>query len=194
MIDIICVTYGQNEILKCFINSIKSQTDNRWRLFIIHDGINTELKIDLEKNNYLVKDKILFIEYPERTQNYGHLLRNWGLKNLVTSEYVMITNGDNYYTPNMVKEVLSRHEDFIYFNCIHSHKTKNNNNQTDYGFLDAKLVRGWIDIGSAVLKSSIAKKVGFNSVEFHADWVFFEQVFKLKPTTFKINKTLFVHN
>jgi hypothetical protein len=28
MIDIIAVTYGQNEILKCFINSIKAQTSN----------------------------------------------------------------------------------------------------------------------------------------------------------------------
>lgn len=194
MIDIICVTFGQDEILKCFINSIKSQTDNRWRLFIIHDGLNEPLKRDLEKNSYLIRDKIFFIEHPERTHNYGHKLRDWGLKNLATSDYVLITNGDNYYTPNMVKEVLSRREDFIYFNCVHSHKTKNNNNQTDYGYLEAKLVRGWIDIGSAVIKTTLAKKIGFNSTEFHADWVYFEKVLNLNPTTYKINKTLFVHN
>lgn len=194
MVDIISVTFGQNENLKCFINSIKSQTDNRWRLFLIHDGKNNNLKEDLTKNNYLVKDKVFFIEYPERTQKYGHVLRKWGLENFVKSEYVLITNGDNYYTPNMVKEVLSRKEDFIYFNCVHSHKTKNNNNQNDYGYLDAKLNRGWIDIGSAVIKTNIAKKVGFNSELFHADWLYFESILKLKPSTYKINKTLFVHN
>jgi len=40
MVDIIAVTYGQNEILKCFINSIRAQTSNNWRLVIIHDGPN----------------------------------------------------------------------------------------------------------------------------------------------------------
>jgi len=194
MIDIISVTYGQNENLKCFINSIKSQTNSNWRLFVVHDGQNLDLKTDLEKNNYLVKDKIFFIEHPNRTQNYGHVLRKWALSNLVTSKYVLITNGDNYYTPNMVSEVLKHDNDFIYFNCIHSHKTPNNNNKTDYGFLEAKLSRGWIDIGSAVVKTEIAKKVGFNSTEFHADWVYFENILKLKPSVHKINKVLFVHN
>jgi hypothetical protein len=194
MIDIITVTYGQDENLKCFINSIKSQTDNRWRLFIIHDGLNEKLKNDLTKNNYLIDEKIVFIEYPNRTQKYGHILRGWGLENLVNNEYVLITNGDNYYTPNMVNEVLSRNEDFIYFNCVHSHKTINNNNKTDYGFLDAKLNRGWIDIGSAVIKTKVAKNIGFNSTEFAADWFYFEEILKTRPSIYKIDKVLFVHN
>lgn len=194
MVDIISVTYNHDNILKCFINSIKSQTDNRWRLFIIHDGLNEKLKNDLQSNGYLIKDKIFFVEYPNRTQNYGHILRKWALNTLVTSEYVLITNGDNYYTPNMVEEVLKVKKDFIYFNCIHSHKTINNNNKKDYGFLDAKLMRGWIDIGSAVIKSSLAKKIGFNSVDFAADWFYFEDILNQSPSTQKIDKVLFVHN
>lgn len=194
MIDIICVTYGQNESLKCFINSIKSQTNNNWRLFVIHDGYNNELRSDLSSNGYLVDDKVIFIEYPERVNDYGHTLRKWGLETLVTSEYVLITNGDNYYMPTFIDEVVKRNEDFIYVDCIHSHKTPNNHNKTDYGLLDAKLSRGWIDIGSAVIKSDIAKSVGFNSTEFHADWVFFEELLKKSINTFKISKILFVHN
>ena len=50
MVDIIAVTYGQNEILKCFINSIKSQTNNNWRLVIIHDGPNPTLHNELNQN------------------------------------------------------------------------------------------------------------------------------------------------
>lgn len=194
MVDIISVTYGHNENLKCFINSIKSQTNKNWRLFIIHDGNNQNLKNNLEKEGYLIKNKIDFIEYPERKNDYGHSLRKWGLQNLVTSEYVLITNGDNYYVPTMLEEVSKRNEDFIYFNCIHSHKTNNNNNKTDYGLLEAKLQRGWIDMGSAVIKSSIAKKIGFNSTSFAADWEYFNSILTLSPTIHKINKVLFVHN
>ena len=61
MVDIIAVTYNQNYNLKCLINSIKSQTNNNWRLFIIHDGINESLKSELRNENYLVDGKIEFI-------------------------------------------------------------------------------------------------------------------------------------
>lgn len=194
MIDIIAVTYGQNESLKCFINSIKSQTSDEWRLFIIHDGINIPLKNDLTDNGYLVKDKVVFIEYPERMNDYGHTLRKWGLDNLVNSDYTLITNCDNYYVPTMIEEVNKRSEDFIYFDCIHSHKTPNNHNKTDYGHLSSKLSRGWIDMGSVVVKTDIAKKTGFNSTSFHADWEYFDKILSKSPSTFKINKILFVHN
>jgi hypothetical protein len=194
MVDIIAVTYGQNENLKCFINSIKSQTNNKWRLFLIHDGYNEELRLDLEKNDYLIENKIYFIEYPNRMNDYGHTLREWGLSNLVESEYVLITNGDNYYVPTFIEEISRRTEDFIYFDCVHSHKTPNNSNKTDYGYLSSKLSRGWIDMGSVVIKSDLAKKVGFNSKEFHADWVYFNEILNTSPTTFKINKILLVHN
>jgi len=194
MVDIISVTYGQDESLKCFINSIKSQTSDEWRLFIIHDGYNTKLRNDLKNNGYLVEGKVMFAEYPKRVNDYGHTLRKWGLEKLVTSEYVLITNCDNYYTPTMVEEVTKRRESFIYFDCVHSHKTINNHNKTDYGHLPSKLKRGWIDMGSTVIKTDIAKRVGFNSTDFHADWVYFENILNQSPTTFKINKILFVHN
>ncbi len=60
MVDIIAVTYGQNEILKCFINSIRAQTSNNWRLVIIHDGPNPILRKDLRDNGYLSSNKIKF--------------------------------------------------------------------------------------------------------------------------------------
>ena len=194
MIDIIAVTYGHNHRLKCFINSIKSQYNNSWRLFIIHDGPNSDLKKDLENNNYLVKDKVFFIEHPTRTQNYGHVLRNWGLENLATNEYVILTNGDNYYTPNMVDEVLTRTEDLIYFDCVHSHKTPINHNSSDYGFMDTKLQSSRIDMGGAAVKTKIAKKVGFKNKDFAADWKYFKEIIDLNVTSYKINKILFVHN
>ena len=194
MIDIISVTYGQNEQLKCFINSIKSQNNKDWRLFIVHDGPNENLKKDLQMNGYLEEQKIIFLEYPKRTQNYGHILRDWALTNYVTSEYVIITNGDNYYTPNMIDEVSRRTEDFIYFDCVHSHNTKNNFNSKDYGFMNTKLNRGWIDIGCVAINSKLAKKTGFKSTHFAADWFYFEEILNKTKSIYKIDKVLFVHN
>lgn len=193
MVDIIAVTYGHNESLKCFINSIKSQTNSNWRLFIIHDGSNHELKYDLTQNGY-ISHNIQFIEYPERTGSYGHFLRKWGIENLIENEYVLITNCDNYYTPNMVNEVLSRNEDLIYFDCVHSHTTNMNHNNSSYGHMNCKLVANKIDMGCVVVKTKLAKSVGFNSNGFSADWDYFNSILHLNPTISKIDKILFVHN
>ena len=191
--DIICVTYNQNESLKCFINSIKAQTNNNWRLFIVHDGINKPLKEDLTKNGYL-NEKVIFVEHPIRTKTYGHILRKWALENLVIGDYVLITNGDNYYTPNMVEEVSKYNQDFIYFDCIHSHRRKRNHNQQDYGLMISELKESMIDMGCVVIKSEIAKKVGFNHINYSADWNYFRDVLTQNPSIVKINKVLFVHN
>jgi hypothetical protein len=193
MIDIVAVTYNQNENLKCFINSIKCQTSDKWRLFIIHDGLNANLEEELRVQNYL-NDKITFIQHPSRTQNYGHLLRKWGVENIESNGYLLLTNGDNYYTPNMVEEVLKRREDLIYFDLIHSHDTPVNQNRSTYGFMNSKLFCSYVDIGNVVIKSQISKKVGFNSINYAADWDYIESVLKLNPSVYKINKVLFVHN
>jgi hypothetical protein len=194
MVDIIAVTYCQNNSLKCFINSIKSQTSNNWRLILIHDGPNADLKKQLENENYLNNSNIEYYEYSSRTQNYGHILRDWGIKNFIKNEYVLITNGDNYYTPIMIQEVSKRNEDFIYFDLVHSHSTPINHNKSNYGYMNTKLSSSHIDMGCAVIKSDLVKKTGFNHVSFAADWLYFNDILKNNPTIYKIDKILFVHN
>lgn len=194
MVDIVAVTYGQNSILKCFINSIKSQNNSNWRLFIIHDGLNNQLRKELTDEMYLIKNKVMFLEHPERTENYGHLLRKWALENIDFNEYILLTNGDNYYMPNMVDEVCNRNEDLIYFDLVHSHKNKNNHNGHTYGYMNSQFKLGFVDIGNVVVKSSLAKQVGFNSIRFAADWDYINDLLKLSPSIYKIDKILFVHN
>lgn len=193
MVDIIAVTYGQNEILKCFINSIKSQTSNNWRLILIHDGPNPDLKKELEIENYL-NNNIEYHEYSARTKNYGHILRDWGIKNFIKNQYVLITNGDNYYTPNMIEEVLKRNEDFIYFDLVHSHNNINNHNRSTYGYMNTKLINSHIDMGCVIIKSDLVKKTGFNDISHAADWTYFKEILSKNPTIYKIDKILMVHN
>lgn len=193
VVDIIAVTYGQNENLKCFINSIKSQTSDSWNLIIIHDGINQELKDDLLKNGYLT-DNVTLLQYPERTECWGHKLREWALKKVVQNDFVLLTNGDNYYAPTMIENVISADAQLVYFDCVLSHANKRNFNKKDYGFLNTELRKSFIDMGCVVVDSKLAKEVGFKTYGFSADWDYFEEILKLNPTVKKINKILFVHN
>jgi glycosyltransferase involved in cell wall biosynthesis len=193
-LDIIAVTYGQDEILKCFINCIKAQTNDNWTLHIVHDGPNQALGEDLRDNGYLVKEKVIFYESERRTGHHGHFLRSWALKNVVTREYVLITNGDNYYVPVMVDHVLQSPADFIYFDCIHNYPSPVFHNRSSYGYLTAELRFGHIDMGCVAIKSSLAQKVGFNHSHPCADWDYFKEVLATQPTTRRIDKILFVHN
>lgn len=187
MIDIVAVTYKQGHKLKCFIESILSQTSNNYKLHVIHDGPDEEFLS-------LKYDSVNLIQYPNRTENYGHILRDWALKNIVHNEYVLITNGDNYYTPVMVEEVSKCKEDLIYFDFICHHSTTSNENKSSYGFLKSEMKSCFIDMGSVVVRSELAKKVGFNSTQFGADWDYFNQLLKITNSVTKINKVLLVHN
>jgi len=60
--------------------------------------------------------------------------------------------------------------------------------------MNSQLVSSKVEMGNVVIKSELAKKVGFNSVAFNADWIYFTEVLKLSPSIFKIDKVLFVHN
>jgi len=187
MIDIIAVTYHHGSRLKCFIESILSQSCKNYNLFVIHDGPD-------EQFSKLSYPSVNLIQHPTRTFNFGHQLRDWALQNIVQSEYVLITNGDNYYTPNMVEEVSKREEDLIYFDFIHHHDNPRNENKSTYGFLKSKLENSYIDMGSVVVRSKLAKQVGFKSLEMGADWIYFNEILKLNPSIAKIDKVLFVHN
>jgi len=194
MLDIIAVTYGHTDILKCFINSIKAQTCSDWRLVLIHDGINEELREDLENNGYVDQEKVVFVEFPTRTKNYGHVLRTYALKHLLKNEFVLLTNGDNYYVSTMV-ETVSKHtdHDFIYFDCVHNHNISVNHNKSSYGYLDCRLEITKIDMGCVVVRSDLAKGYEFD-LRIAADWRYFRKILSLDPRVIKIDKILFVHN
>ena len=111
LIEIICATYGQDQELKCLINSFLSQTADNWRLHIIHDGPDgfDDLENSLRKNEYLSDSRIFLSRSKTRNNDYGHSSRSLGLKNPVSdSRYTVITNGDNYYVSEFIK-ILTEH-------------------------------------------------------------------------------------
>jgi hypothetical protein len=203
IIEIIAVTYGHGFKLKCFIDSIRSQTSSNWRLHIIHDGVGEifdNLKEDLSNNGYLNDSRIVLSATATRTNNWGHPLREYGLQNRISNApYITLTNCDNYYVPIWVSEInllANQDKDFIYWDCVHDHRNSNFDRTCGYGLLNSQLKSCWIDMGGAAVKSNVATKVGFPFRNFAADWKFFEACLKhISPDKIqKIPKILFVHN
>ena len=60
--------------------------------------------------------------------------------------------------------------------------------------MNTHLINGKIDMGCVVVKSEIAKRIGFNSTLYDADWNYFDDILKTNPSILKIDKVLFVHN
>ena len=203
ILEIIAVTYDHGFKLKCFIDSIRSQTNSNWCLHIIHDGVGEifdNLKRDLSNNGYLNDPRIVLSATATRTNNWGHPLREYGLRNRISdAPYITITNCDNYYVPIWVSEInnlTKQDKDFIYWDCVHDHKNSNFDRTCGYGLLNSQLKSCWIDMGGAAVKSNIATKVGFPFRRFTADWDFFETCLNHTSSDKiqKIPKILFVHN
>ena len=197
-LEVICVSYKRPALLHCFLLSLACQTSNDFVVKVIHDGPDLETRkvIELVKQSY----PNLMLSY-EETQNryndYGHTLRDIGLKSS-SSEYILLTNDDNYYVPVFVEEILAdikvRKLDIVYFDMVHNHKIYDLPNPIGYQTLITEPRLNRIDIGSFVFKGKIGKMVGFNDRSFAADGIFFEQLLTKTKKIGKIEKVLYVHN
>tara|TARA_Y100000004_G_scaffold193702_1_gene256739 strand:- start:431 stop:1078 length:648 start_codon:yes stop_codon:yes gene_type:complete len=209
--EVIAVTYGQDYELKTFINSMKAQSCDHWNLRVIHDGPNDQLMSHLQEQAYIEfgpsKDfkNVTFECTKERKNDWGHSSREYALENSIFhSDYTILTNADNYYVPCLINELEESaikydSPDLMYWDFVSNHAHNTNFDRLDeYGFCDSELEFSKIDMGSAAVKTSLAKKVGFESKRNEADWDYFEKCLKHiddeDGTVLKIPKILLVHN
>lgn len=173
------------------ISSLLLQTHQNWELILIHDGQAPD-----SVRSVIPEDKrIQFIETFERIGNWGHKNRQWALDSFDLGDYVVITNADNYYAPTFIEYMLkgfNKSHTAVATYCdkiVHSYKA--------WEILQCKFERGYIDCGSVMVKSDIAKEIGWRVTDEHsADWVFFSDIAaKYSPSNFiKVPGCLFVHN
>ncbi len=200
IIDIIAVTYEQAGPLQVLIQSFFNQTARNWRLKVIHDGNNSEFKKIMK--NFVSQDN-LRISYEctkVRHNDFGHSLRDRGLKS-VSGNYVLITNGDNYYVPRFVelvsKSIIETEADVVMFDMVHSHNNPGGRKLPPYSYFQTRYRRRSIDIGAAVVRSELAKKAGFRDKTHDGDATYFEDIARVGERDLKIaklNQVLFVHN
>lgn len=197
-LGIIAATY-KDCFKHSFLDSILEQTSQNFDLHIYHDGPDDkDLKIAIY-NGYFVLSNVYFHSTEERKNEYGHNLRDLGIQEQADKyEYLLITNCDNYYCPKFVEYALDRVErtnaDVIYTDMVHSHRRSDSSSGSDYGFFNANFSHSMCDIGAFIVRSQLAKLVGFNSRCHDADGEFIEELKKENIKIEKISKILFVHN
>ena len=200
-IHVIAVAFEKFNQLKVFVQSWINQTKDNWILTVMHDGPNEEFSLIMQGYKDECPTKIDFLTTEQRFNDYGHSLRDIGLKN-IQGEYVLLTNADNYFIPKTIEfinEVFIEHQpEVVIFDMVHSHNKPGGRNLPEYSHFETKLERRSLDISAAIVKASLAKKVGFRDKTHDGDASYFEDIMKLKfpdgLSFAKIPRILFVHN
>jgi hypothetical protein len=217
-IHIIASAYQRFGELRVFVQSFINQTKNNWLLTVIHDGPNQEFNFIMSEFVKNFPKKINFHNTDVRANDYGHSLRDLGLK-AIKGDYVLLTNADNYYVIKYIEflneVILINDPDVITYDMVHSHKNpgiyskwnyllnrlfffnfKNLINRPSYNYFKTSYKRDKIDIGAAIIKTNLIKELDFRDKTFSGDATYFEDIAKIKSSLkiIKIPRVLFVHN
>lgn len=158
------------------ISSMIAQTHKDWELHLIHDGEADEF---LRKYVALVNDdRIKFVETEERIGNYGHLYRQKYLNDLRKSDadFIVITNGDNYHTPNYLENMLKGFKDGV----VATYSDSMVHSYYGWGIINCRMERGFIDCANVMVRKDVACHIGWNDTISHSsDWTYFEDIAKV---------------
>lgn len=194
---IICPAYKR---FPQIISSMICQTHKEWELHLIHDGINPEFRKWVEMYN---DSRIHFSENETTGGKYGHPIRQKYLNLLKENkigqdcDYVVITNEDNYHTPNYLSKLVQPLKDnpnLVASYCsdiVHSYK--------DWDILTSKHIPmlGYIDCGQVMIRKNIASEIGWRDIDGHSsDWTYFNDIIQKYGVNkwLKVKGCLFVHN
>ena len=197
-LEIVCTAYERPVLLMTQLCSLAAQTKQNFNVIVYHDGYNPLIEAvvsDFRKLFPNIQTEFKFSDH--RYNDYGHSLREIALME-ATSKYLLLTNDDNYYTPNFIEELMPALEsgnfDISYCNMIHSHMTYRSPSPIGYQPLYTQTQLGWIDIGSFIFNTKLGQAAGFSDRGFDADGLFLERMMRNGARAFKIEKFLFVHN
>jgi glycosyltransferase involved in cell wall biosynthesis len=188
--------WEQTHLLKCLLQSIVCQTYSNWEVILVHDGINLEHQSQLQ--DYLKDPRFKYSSTEVRYGYWGHFGREIGTQ-LVTGDYIIHSNDDNYFMPILLEEIylaITRNPEvnFVYWGMIlGKYKNEHSHNKKDYGHFIPKIQHSYIDWGQFATKSEVIKKYSINKHEAAADGTLVENM-KHELSPYFIDKCLFVHN
>jgi hypothetical protein len=175
------------------VPSLRLQGHQDWQLLLIHDGPNRQGLA--ERLRQLADPRIAYFETVKRYNDWGHSLRALALERVaaepIVGDFVVITNGDNYYCPGFVEQMLAGFtDDTIATYCRMSHNHRN------WNLIDTRLEHQFIDCGCVMVRRSAVLEVGWRSREHAADWVYVADLLhSFGAEQFrKVSQVLFVHN
>ena len=221
-LTIVIVTYKRDRQLRSLLSSLACQTDLGFNVIVIHDGPSLGTEELVMNFNGAFNGTIKFLETNSRHNDYGHTLRELGIS-LTETEFLLLTNDDNYYVPILVQELrkaLSKSKaKLVLLDLVHSYpdiytsrfhlhwirfldKLKKYHliiklgRKGPYSAVRVKPSRGMIDIGSMVIFSSLAKEIGFPWRDYDADGKLAEALVERihSKEIIKLPGLLFIHN
>lgn len=188
-VTIICPIYNSYPYV---IHSLQAQTYKDWELILVHDGENnTGLKALLQT---IADKRIKYTERESRVGNWGHKIRSEQIQMLPDSGFVFITNPDNYHVPVFIETMMMG---FTSKSIIATYCSHMVHSYVDWKVIECRLQRGYLDCAGVMLRSKVAKLVGWNDIETHsADWTFFNEIIqKFGVNSFaKVEGCLLIHN
>lgn len=192
-LSIVIVSYRQPDELMCLLYALSTQTLQNFEIHVLHDGPHPPTREVVRR--FIGEHPQVpcrYTETGERFNDYGHTLRQIGIEE-AGCEYILITNGDNYYVPRFIEFTFDAIErfrlDMVLFDMVHSH--------FDYIPFSTAPLRWSVDMGSVVVKTEMARRVGFRDKGFEGDATYIEDLLRDKcgpENVGKICRTLFVHN
>lgn len=193
MLHVIVTAFKRSMDLKRLIYDFLLQTDSSWDMRIIHDGPAPDGIAQFVSS--LGNERVKFEFTPEIKGFWGHPNRGMMLEKTQgdPDDYVLITNDDNQYVKSFVEFFLKNcgpKVGFVFCNTIH--------NYFKYNILLTEIRVGGIDMGSFIVKLSVAQKIGFVHREEMADGMYAvecaAECTRQGLEIIRINKALFVHN
>ena len=109
------------------------------------------------------------------------------------SNYVLITNADNYYLPNYLAAMVTA---FTQPNIVAAYCASMLHSYLAWKTIPCRLALGYIDCGGVLVRKSVACDVGWRSFEHSSDWTYFSDILAKHPSEqwAKVEDVLFVHN
>ena len=197
-LSIVTVAYKRPEQIQILLRSFVVQTSSDWTMHIIHDGPDEEIETILAAFTARWPQHFSYEFTEQRYNDYGHSLRELGIQK-ATGEYLLITNDDNYYVPIFVEKVLGvlAHSGFdgAIVDMLHNEIDAGYHKGPPYNFFDTKPEYGWADIGSVVIRTEVAKQIGWRDKSHSGDGIYINDAGNVPGFRWaKIPQILFVHN
>ena len=175
----------QHAGLRGLVSAFEAQTYAHKIVYVLHDGPYTAKPEPPDLGCY-------FTCADERKQQFGHPYRQLAIDRLLEMgcEWIGLTNQGNYYVPTylewMLAEAQAKKADFVYCDCVHSHKL--------WKALPALPRRGKIDLGSFLVHRSLVEKIRFDKFTFAGDWDYISRLLGASKRFAHLAATLFIHN
>lgn len=198
-ITIHVIAYNRLPQLLSLVWAFSSQKEKNFKVFITHDGENINIRNQIIGLGNLIGYPLSFKESESHNGIWGYALRQQCLMECNTL-FWMSTNDDSWYSPTFTKElqqIMHTNPDLILVDMVHSHLNPGGRPQTDYQAFTTQASLCNCDIGSFIVRTQLAQKMGGFPIYHHdADGFFINKFVSTYPcaTITKINKILYVHN